>query len=347
MTSSNALPVEIVEKIISFVCLISPSRPTEPLNSAEQPFLTHPSVVQLLKLRLVAKSWAAAVPRFVYRSLYLRTPIFNHYLIRMWINCLSISNLSNLRRLCLDQVLYIPASKATGYHMALSDECSPKHIKLLEYTTTRRPQESKMLLLAVRNSLEALTVDSIPDDLPRSIRIQEFPKLRIIRCKYINPSSDRPIWFEWSLFHTVEVIITNYCESRTFWEIALLPAGGPHLKEANKLKTFIFIMGDDDPIEDPELAQFFNTYGFICHFKSGINDTEILELLQNEKHAKDVDARSQLTCILKVKAKEVYLVKIIVRNQSTAQLQNLALREKYNINIVRVLPKIKCLNSID
>ncbi|EGG03703.1 uncharacterized protein MELLADRAFT_109089 [Melampsora larici-populina 98AG31] len=219
MVSSRPLPVEVVENIISFLCIIYPSTTTEPSNGADQSFLIHSSIVHLLQLRLLARSWAAAIPRFVYSSLCLRTPNFNRYLVNMWINCLNISNLTNLRRLCLNQVLFIPASKATGYHMALSDELS-------------------------------LTVDTIPNDLPRRLSIHALLKLRIVRCKHIDPSRDLPIWFEWSLFHTIEVLIINYCGSRSHWERVLLIRGGPHLKEAKKLKHFIFITGSGDPIED-------------------------------------------------------------------------------------------------
>ncbi|EGG05566.1 uncharacterized protein MELLADRAFT_87837 [Melampsora larici-populina 98AG31] len=393
MASSRPLPVEIVENIISFLCISYPSTTTEPLNGADQSFLTHSSIVQLLQLRLLARSWAAAIPQFVYGSLSLATPNFNRYVVNMWMNCLNVSNLTNLRRLCLSEVLYIPASKATGYHMALSDESSDQfeyeysrwerncifildaadivslcgsrlvHLKLVfarsvgfsdsmvvaikrirnlktfsiegtmiggivndskslsavlqnspsleslslrlaalrrlnldpdflpnlrhlwikchrynldAYIPTGRPEQSRMLLMALRNTLEGLTVDTIPDDLPRRLGIEAFPKLRIVRCKYINTLRDHPVWFEWSLFHTIEVLIVNYCSSRAYWEDVLLTPGGPHLKEANKLKHFIFIIASDEPIEDHELTEVFKTYGIQCHFRSGITHTEVL-----------------------------------------------------------------------
>ncbi|EGG05289.1 uncharacterized protein MELLADRAFT_107704 [Melampsora larici-populina 98AG31] len=268
MPSLHPLPVEVVERIISFLCIMSPSTPTEEMNSADQPFLTHQTFVDLLKLRLLARAWAAAIPTFIYSSLYLKKPFFNQYAVRMWNNYLFVSNLANLRRLCLDQLLYIPASKADGYHMGLSDECSDQFE--LEYS------HSRILLLTLRNTLEALTVNTIPIDLPRSIRIGGIPNLRIIHCKQISYFRHHPVWFDWALFNTIEVFIVDYRDDKAYWKRFLRTPGGPHLKEAVKLKKFIFVTGDDDLTQDSELENMLKSYGIRCDFVSEMTHKDML-----------------------------------------------------------------------
>ncbi|EGF99684.1 uncharacterized protein MELLADRAFT_112428 [Melampsora larici-populina 98AG31] len=86
-----------------------------------------------------------------------------------------------------------------------------------------------------------------------------------------------PKFVESSLYLTKPLCDNN----KAYWEAVLNSAGGPHLKEAINLKTFILITGDGDPIKDPEVAKVFEAHGISCHFRSEISHTDILAFMKN------------------------------------------------------------------
>lgn len=111
MRPSPPLPIEIVEQIIKYLCDDIPRVAIMRPNSAATEFPDHMLKKNLLDLRLVARSWAYAIPKFIYSCLTLKSPWVNGFIIKMWKDCVVLSDISYIRHLCLDQVMFFPPAK--------------------------------------------------------------------------------------------------------------------------------------------------------------------------------------------------------------------------------------------
>ncbi|EGF97711.1 uncharacterized protein MELLADRAFT_114142 [Melampsora larici-populina 98AG31] len=249
MTPAQSLTVEVVDCIIAYLYDDAQRITIEPFNSANRAFLHHKSIKRLLSLRFVARSWATAIPPFVYHSLCLRTPWVNGYLMKMWQNCLRPCHIFNLRYLCLEQVMFVSPSNFGGFRGMLSDEC--------------------------QEQVDAY-FDTIPDRVPQQIRKICFPELRVVRTSHINPGRHQPPWVCWQLFQTVEVLITDYYNTQAYWYTLFKELGKLRLEKGENFKHIIFITQVADIDEDLNLRAKFGAHQIECHFRRSMNYTETL-----------------------------------------------------------------------
>ncbi|EGG04842.1 uncharacterized protein MELLADRAFT_108143 [Melampsora larici-populina 98AG31] len=273
MAPSPSLPVEIIEKIINGLQDCSASMPGDPTNSGDGRFLTQASIRNLLTLRLISKSWAAIIPKFVYSTLYLRTPWVNHYVKRMWRRDIALSDLSNLRHLSFDQLI------------TLTRFCreAGKQIKLLEYVPTNFAQHPIPILLTLQNQLRGLFIKSIPDELPRYIIEMSFPQLWILRFMPILSPGKGPTWLGKPFFQTIRVFITSYILTRDFWHDLLSGDDASKLAKAVNLRSIVFITPEGSDLIDMDLLSLFAAQGITCLFKGNIYYNEVLSYADSFK----------------------------------------------------------------
>ncbi|EGG04843.1 uncharacterized protein MELLADRAFT_108142 [Melampsora larici-populina 98AG31] len=110
MLPAPTLPVEIVTLIIMYWEANAFHFAVDGYNSADNRFLHQTSVKSLLSLRLLGRSWADAIPPFVYKSLHLQSPWAHSYMSDLWAKGVVTSSFPgfHLRRLALDRVMYLP-----------------------------------------------------------------------------------------------------------------------------------------------------------------------------------------------------------------------------------------------
>ncbi|EGG04007.1 uncharacterized protein MELLADRAFT_108839 [Melampsora larici-populina 98AG31] len=133
------------------------------------------------------------------------------------------------------------------------------------------------MVYPLRRTVTSLFFEKIPDHIPMQLGDVVLPKLRVIRSIHIAAKPWRPIWFQWSIFKTVEVFISNYSEAKGYWEEAL-----KHLekfKKAPKLKHFIFITHDIKIKNDTILVELFKAHGITCHFRTRMTHIDVLNFV--------------------------------------------------------------------
>ncbi|EGG09601.1 uncharacterized protein MELLADRAFT_104090 [Melampsora larici-populina 98AG31] len=97
------LPVEIVTMIVKIFAAQPAMTPSDPMNSAAEPFI-HPSETRkLLNLRLISKNWAFAVIPFVFHSIRLTSARSVNLLLRDWTNS-TVNSTSPVKRLSIENL---------------------------------------------------------------------------------------------------------------------------------------------------------------------------------------------------------------------------------------------------
>ncbi|EGG12048.1 uncharacterized protein MELLADRAFT_59219 [Melampsora larici-populina 98AG31] len=408
MSTSNKLPIEIVECIISQLYQTMPCIAGVASNSADKSFLEHTSIIDLLKLRLVNKVWAMAVQPVIYRSLFLRTPWVEGYFMKMWQTSYGFSPFSNLRRLYLYQLIFRHPGIEGQALWDLSEDCSRQHeygcvvrgsswipmhdasdiiilcgrnleelkfnfagsvgfsdslviamkqikklttliiegtnvryignnhqsliavlnnatklellslrlldleslevdagalpnlihlwvtahpynlpainsfcnsegraIRLLEFSPSFYRREAPEMILASKNTLEGLFVNTIPHLIPEGLRFTSFPKLRLIRTGTFA-RSEPPAWLKWPFFRNIEILVINYRGTKSHWHIELEQIGGFASRNKLNLKHMVFTTPSRKDHSDPRLEKFFQDCGIQCHFEHRLDHTGLL-----------------------------------------------------------------------
>ncbi|EGG06383.1 uncharacterized protein MELLADRAFT_106673 [Melampsora larici-populina 98AG31] len=175
-------------------------------------------------------------------------------LLHLWVTC-HASNIGALNRFCADQC---------------------KQLKLLEYLPIDNSDQLDTMILTLQNNLQALSIDCIPSDIPRAVRSTSIPKLKVIRSTAISNKGTLPVWLPWSVFQTVQVFITDYDETSTYWHAVLGQVDKSFMERAQNLKHFIFLSRYGNLVKDPKLVEAFEAHGIACHFRF---DTTLSELL--------------------------------------------------------------------
>lgn len=163
-----------------------------------------------------------------------------------------------------------------------------KGIKILEYVPMYIPDESFRIFRSLSQSVESVFLNGIPDDINEDMRLIHFPNLRIIRCRYVNPSFHLPTWQHWPFFEKVEVFISNYWDNKTYWVEVLSELEITKSKMPPGLKHFIFITGHVTAEGETGLIDGFSHQGIICHFRAKVTHTDILEMINNLRNNKNI-----------------------------------------------------------
>ncbi|KAH9810456.1 hypothetical protein DFH28DRAFT_1184695 [Melampsora americana] len=123
----------------------------------------------------------------------------------------------------------------------------------------------------VKESLESLFTESIPNRIPNEVRNLNFPNLRVVRGFFWLFDETEPIieleWLQWPIFKNVRTLIMDFRWAKDYWRIALEQVGEGTLGKPPNLKHFIFTTGilDYTPEYEP-LIRAFKSQGIQCHF---------------------------------------------------------------------------------
>ncbi|EGG11992.1 uncharacterized protein MELLADRAFT_101862 [Melampsora larici-populina 98AG31] len=151
-------------------------------------------------------------------------------------------------------------------------------IKLLEYQPKDYANDETPMLLALQDTLEAISVIMMPDDIPLELRNSSFPNLRILKNMFINPRHDYPRWLGWAIFREVEIYITCYSETAHYWRDKFEQYDG--LEFPKKLSQFIFLTEDNHSVNDEALAGFLNRRRIKCRFETQLSYSQILKSIK-------------------------------------------------------------------
>ncbi|EGG10570.1 uncharacterized protein MELLADRAFT_93602 [Melampsora larici-populina 98AG31] len=151
-----------------------------------------------------------------------------------------------------------------------------KGIRVLEYCPPENADEAAAVVATLSQSLEALSIDWIPAHLPYDIISYSFPRLRILRCTVAKIVLSSVAWLHFPLFQNVEILITDYANSKQHWGVILtgLSNNAPEAKVA--LKDIIFITPKGPEIPNHELVQACIAQGIRCHFRGEMNYVDIM-----------------------------------------------------------------------
>ncbi|EGG08647.1 uncharacterized protein MELLADRAFT_104911 [Melampsora larici-populina 98AG31] len=180
--------------------------------------------------------------------------------------------LPNLIHLCVDCHV--------SNHRAIVHFCQRRKssIKLLEYQPKDYANDETPMLLALQDTLEAISVIMMPDDIPLELRNSSFPNLRILKNMFINPRHDYPQWLGWAIFREVEIYITCYSETAHYWRDKFEQYDG--LEFPKKLSQFIFLTEDNHSVNDEALAGFLNRRRIKCRFETQLSYSQILKSIK-------------------------------------------------------------------
>ncbi|EGG12047.1 uncharacterized protein MELLADRAFT_101955 [Melampsora larici-populina 98AG31] len=162
MNPASTIPIEIVTLIIKYCAEKAFHMGINDSNSADNPFLHRTSVKELLSLRVLGKSWAAAIPPVVYQALRLQSPWAQAYISGMWSKGVIMSSLSHhhLRRLALDRVMYLPSLGSESFYEGTMDHLFKKLESEYEHYNTKSMSmnDATKLILLCSSSLTDLKI---------------------------------------------------------------------------------------------------------------------------------------------------------------------------------------------
>ncbi|EGF99593.1 uncharacterized protein MELLADRAFT_68488 [Melampsora larici-populina 98AG31] len=297
-TRNTQLPVEIVEIILNAYIKNAGFMEQDPLNSANISYL-HPEISrQLLRLRLLAKSWNEAIVPFVYKALYLNTTRKANILLTSWkgaphleslsINCnslgslnLNVGSLPNLAHLCL--------VVRPGNMEALTRFCQAedRKIKFLELISPGARDQCRPIFMALKDSLETIFVDPVPGRFPRDVANLEFVNLRVVRCLTCASSPSGYAWLHKPIFKNMQVLIAHYWHGSAYWKQLLKLIQRKPIELPPKFKRIVFISSKGPSLEDNELVAAFKSHKIECVFAYHLRYKQIMDLQNwNGKHTK-------------------------------------------------------------
>ncbi|EGG10589.1 uncharacterized protein MELLADRAFT_103272 [Melampsora larici-populina 98AG31] len=103
---SRRVPLEVVYLIMeSFISQFNTGR-SETCNSAAIPFSRPSSTKELLRLRLICKSWAKLIPKLAFHTIHLPTPRSVESIVKYCRDSHLDSILSPVRRLSIEKIVY-------------------------------------------------------------------------------------------------------------------------------------------------------------------------------------------------------------------------------------------------
>ncbi|EGG09599.1 uncharacterized protein MELLADRAFT_95864 [Melampsora larici-populina 98AG31] len=100
------LPLEIVSMIVKYFAAQLEIIPSDPMNSADEPFMYLPETKKLLNLRLVSKIWAHVVIPIAFHSIRLISPHSVDCLRNNQQDSILYSTFSPVKRMCIENLFW-------------------------------------------------------------------------------------------------------------------------------------------------------------------------------------------------------------------------------------------------
>lgn len=149
-------------------------------------------------------------------------------------------------------------------------------IECLEMFSDERASTATGIASGLTNTLKTLFILSVPDRVPRDLRRQIFPNLRVLRGEYCNPPSWGLSWLEWPVFQTIEVFITTYWHGSDYWQTMFELNAFSSITVPAHLKHIVFTTSESHKPTDASLVISFAALGIQCHFMDRLTHGQIM-----------------------------------------------------------------------
>ncbi|EGF99595.1 uncharacterized protein MELLADRAFT_112594 [Melampsora larici-populina 98AG31] len=184
-----------------------------------------------------------------------------------------------LNREALPSLQHLAAACDTNDLNAITDFCENHghNIKCLEYLAHPGCDRASEVILALRDLLEILFVQSVPNLLPAEISRLSFPKLKVIRSISSPVENPSLAWLQLDILANVQVYITDYWCSHKYWRKGLKGLKMESLIKPVDFEHIVFITGHEPGVEEKRvLAEVFRRHHIHCHFKSCLDYIELM-----------------------------------------------------------------------
>ncbi|EGF98962.1 uncharacterized protein MELLADRAFT_68949 [Melampsora larici-populina 98AG31] len=153
-------------------------------------------------------------------------------------------------------------------------------VKIFECLSPENQEDIAPMIVSLRNSIEILFLECIPDNLPGDLCAMYFLKLTVFQSIGSGIILSNLSWLQWPVFVLLEVFITSCSHSKKDWlKMLTCPVWAGVILPKN-FKWIIYTSWKGQSMCNDELVHAFLAYDIKCLFRPKLTHRDMLESLE-------------------------------------------------------------------